>query len=158
MDDNPPDSSVHGILQTRTLKWAAMPSLMGSSWPRDQTCVSWIAGRFFTAEPPGSHPTLAPSPGSAKKKKKIVFRKSINRISSVSGQACSGEPWHCNRKAVHSSPVGGVESTGMVCWIIKNRAWWCLNATKNVDLHWVDDKYYKYVRSYSSPIILIFLQ
>ena len=105
------------------------------------------------AIPPSPRPPAPP-----KKKKKIVFRKSINRISSVSGQACSGEPWHCNRKAVHSSPVGGVESAGMVCRIIKNRAWWCLNATKNVDLHWVDDKYYKYVRSSSSPIILIFLQ
>ena len=28
-----------------------MTSSRGSSWPRDQTRVSWIAGRFFTAEP-----------------------------------------------------------------------------------------------------------
>ena len=25
----------------------------GSSWPKDQTCTSCIAGGFFTAEPPG---------------------------------------------------------------------------------------------------------
>ena len=43
-----PASSVHGILQARILEWAAMPSSRGSSWPRGQTQVSHIAGRFFT--------------------------------------------------------------------------------------------------------------
>ena len=41
-------SSVHGILQARILKWAAMPSSRGSSWPRDWTRVSCMAGSFFT--------------------------------------------------------------------------------------------------------------
>ena len=41
-------SSVHGILQARTLEWIAVPSSKGSSQPRDQTQVSHIAGRFFT--------------------------------------------------------------------------------------------------------------
>ena len=40
--------SVHGILQARTLEWVAMPFSRGSSWPRDQTWVSCVAGRFFT--------------------------------------------------------------------------------------------------------------
>ena len=31
MDCSPPASSVHGILQARTLEWAAMPSSRGSS-------------------------------------------------------------------------------------------------------------------------------
>ena len=56
MDCSPPDSSVHGILQTRILEWVAMPSSRGSSWPRDRIpilCYSCIAGRFFTSEPPG---------------------------------------------------------------------------------------------------------
>ena len=35
-----PDSSVHGILQARTLEWVALPSSRGSSWPRDWTHVS----------------------------------------------------------------------------------------------------------------------
>ena len=48
MDCSPPDSSVHGILQSRTLEWGAMPSSRGSSQPRDQTQVSLIAGGFFT--------------------------------------------------------------------------------------------------------------
>ena len=40
--------SVHGIPQERILEWIAMPSSRGSSWPRDQTQVSCISGRFFT--------------------------------------------------------------------------------------------------------------
>ena len=40
MDCSPPASSVHGILQARILKWVVMPSSRGSSWPRNQTCVS----------------------------------------------------------------------------------------------------------------------
>jgi len=43
-----PDSSVHGFLQARILEWVAIPFSRGSSWPRNQTQVSWIAGRFFT--------------------------------------------------------------------------------------------------------------
>ena len=37
-----------GILQARILEWVAMPSSRGSCWPRDQTWISRIAGRFFT--------------------------------------------------------------------------------------------------------------
>ena len=48
MDCNPPGSSVHGILQARTLQWVAMSSSRESSQPRDQTQVSLIAGGFFT--------------------------------------------------------------------------------------------------------------
>ena len=36
------------ILQARILEWVAMPSSRRSSQPRDQTQVSYIAGRFFT--------------------------------------------------------------------------------------------------------------
>ena len=52
MDHGPP-GSVHGILQARILEQVAMPSSRGSSPPRDQTCISCIAGGFFTTEPPG---------------------------------------------------------------------------------------------------------
>ena len=48
MDSSPPGSSVHGILQARTLEWVAHPFSKGSSQPRDRTQVSHIAGRFFT--------------------------------------------------------------------------------------------------------------
>ena len=40
MDCNPPDSSVHGIVQTRLLEWVAISSLKESSWPRDWTIPS----------------------------------------------------------------------------------------------------------------------
>ena len=41
------DSSVHGILQVRTLEWVAIPFSKGSSQPRDPTWVSLIENRFF---------------------------------------------------------------------------------------------------------------
>ena len=37
-----------GFLQARVLEWVAMPFSRESSWPGDQTQVSWISGRFFT--------------------------------------------------------------------------------------------------------------
>ena len=40
---SPPDSSVHGILQARILEWVAVSFSRGSSWPRDQTCVSYVS-------------------------------------------------------------------------------------------------------------------
>ena len=48
MDCSPPGSSVHGILQARILEWVAISISRESSWPRDRTRVSCIAGRFFT--------------------------------------------------------------------------------------------------------------
>ena len=48
MDYCSPGSSVHGILQARIREWIAIPLSRGSFWPRDQTQISWIAGRFFT--------------------------------------------------------------------------------------------------------------
>ena len=48
MDGSPLGSSVHGILQARILKWAAISFSRGSSWPRGQTWVSCTAGRFLT--------------------------------------------------------------------------------------------------------------
>ena len=47
VDCSPPSLSVHGILQARILKWVAISFSRGSSWPRDRTQVSHIAGRCF---------------------------------------------------------------------------------------------------------------
>ena len=47
---DPPGSSV-GILRARKPGWVAMSFSRGSSWPRDQTSVSYtpvLAGGFFT--------------------------------------------------------------------------------------------------------------
>ena len=41
-------SSDHGIFQARVLEWVAISFSRGSSWPRDRTQVSSIAGRHFT--------------------------------------------------------------------------------------------------------------
>jgi len=43
MDYSLPSFSVHGIFQARILEWVAMPSSKGSSWPRNQTRVSYIS-------------------------------------------------------------------------------------------------------------------
>ena len=48
MDYSLPGSSVYGILQARTLEWVAISFSRGSSWPRNRTQVSSIAGRFST--------------------------------------------------------------------------------------------------------------
>ena len=48
MDCSLSGSSVHGIFQARELKWIAVSFSRGSSWPRDRTRVSLIAGRHFT--------------------------------------------------------------------------------------------------------------
>ena len=61
MDCSPPGPSVHGISQARILEWVAISFSRGSSRPRDRThisCVSALAGRFFTTAPLGSPPLL----------------------------------------------------------------------------------------------------
>ena len=42
MDCSLPGSSIHRILQARTLEWVAMPSSRGSSLPRDWTRISCV--------------------------------------------------------------------------------------------------------------------
>ena len=48
MDCSPEGSSVFRIPQARILEWVTMPASRGSSWLRDWTGVSCIAGRFIT--------------------------------------------------------------------------------------------------------------
>ena len=55
VDCSPPGSSVHGILQARILEWVAVSFSRASSWPRDRTRVSRIAGTL-PSEPPGNQP------------------------------------------------------------------------------------------------------
>ena len=47
IDCSPPGFAVHRILQARILEWVAIPFSRGSSWRRDWTRVSHVAGRFF---------------------------------------------------------------------------------------------------------------
>ena len=53
MDCSPRGSSVHGVLQARTLEWAAISSSRASSWPRDPTLgfLLWQAGSLTLAPP-----------------------------------------------------------------------------------------------------------
>ena len=53
MNCSPPGSSVPGISQARILAWVAISSSRESSPQRDRTCISCIAGGFFTNETPG---------------------------------------------------------------------------------------------------------
>ena len=56
MDCSPPGFSVYGIFQARILELVTISYSRGSSWPRDRihvSCVSCIAGGFFTTEPSG---------------------------------------------------------------------------------------------------------
>ena len=48
-DYNPPGSSVHRILQAKILEWVVFPFSKGSSQPRDQIQVSYIADEFLTS-------------------------------------------------------------------------------------------------------------
>ena len=43
MGCSPPGSSVHRILQLRIQEWVTMPSSRGSSWPRDQSHLSYVS-------------------------------------------------------------------------------------------------------------------
>ena len=46
MDCSPPGSSLHGILQARTLEWVAMPSTRRSSQPRNRNHVFYVSCIF----------------------------------------------------------------------------------------------------------------
>ena len=62
MDCSFSGSSVHGVLQARTLEWVAMPSSRGSSWPRDQTSICllcWQEGSLPLIPPGKPFRTLA---------------------------------------------------------------------------------------------------
>ena len=53
LDGSPQGSSVPGIAQSRILEWIAISFSRSSSWPRDQTRISCIAGGLLTTEPLG---------------------------------------------------------------------------------------------------------
>ena len=58
MDCSPPDSSVRGVLQAKTLKRVVIPFSRGSSQPRDRTELRFPAAPALQAnslptEPPG---------------------------------------------------------------------------------------------------------
>ena len=86
MEYSLPDSSVHGILQARILEWAAMPSSRASSWPRDRTHISFIAGGFFTHQDTWKAPHME------------VF--TANTLKTIQTKGCSGQVSNCITKAI----------------------------------------------------------
>ena len=58
MDYSLPDSSVHGIFQSRRLEWVVISSSRDLPDPKIEPMFPAspaLAGRFFTAKPPGKH-------------------------------------------------------------------------------------------------------
>ena len=100
VDHSPPGSSVHGILQARTLEWIGMLSSRGSSQPRDRTCIS---GGFFitsatweacppnlTAKTPAPH-MVSKAPASSPGSPPLIWALTIPifRASLTPGFACA---------------------------------------------------------------------
>ena len=105
MDCSPSSSPVRGILQARILEWVPMPSSRGSSWLRDQTWGSCIAGGFFTAEPLEKHPASF-----------IIWPKLLRLLTSLSASSlptCHGHPFSrpCTCMFHHIPPLLETEPT-----------------------------------------------
>ena len=78
--------SVHGILQGRVLEWVATCLSRGLSRSRDWTntsCISCIAGRFFTTEPQGKPTQLDIQAICVEKRNKICRNFALNFLPTV---------------------------------------------------------------------------
>ena len=112
-----PGSSVRGILQARILEWATISFSRGSSWPRNQTQVAWITGRFFTdwATREASHRfgrlVICPNLG------EVAFCKR--------GRRCPGSPTPTGHQSYRCTPgvplwsaAGPFTSDGLTPWAV----------------------------------------
>ena len=80
MDCSLPGSSIHGILQARTLEWVALPSSRGSSQPRDRTRIFCIAGSLYHLSHQGSPEGPGePVPGPAGPAQFIELRHNVQK-------------------------------------------------------------------------------
>ena len=82
-DCSPLDSSVHGIFPARILEWLAKPFSRGSSPPRDRTCISCTAAKFFPLSHLGS-PT---------------YKFQFSSVQSLSRVRLFATPWTAARQA-----------------------------------------------------------
>ena len=92
MDCSLPGSSVHGIFQARVLEWVAISFSRGSSWPRDWTRISCIAGRRFTVWATRAH-----------RRQQTIF---IHLFSVVLGLPCCAQTFSCYSKRGPLSSCG----------------------------------------------------
>ena len=83
MDRSLPGSSVLGILQTRILGWVAIPFSRGSSWRRDQTWGSCLAGSFFTIWATREVPTTSGAWGYTRNTEFTNHRAAYHRLNCV---------------------------------------------------------------------------
>ena len=118
MGCSPPGSSVHGILQVRTLEWVAISFCRGSSWPRDRTCVSWTGRWILYHWPPAdSSHSLSSMPG--------ALPKSLHAISIVTQQ---GRCYHlCIFRTGKGEWLPQSHSADMntLFPVALNTFWWC---------------------------------
>ena len=70
----------------------------GSSWPRDQSWVSCIAGRLFTAEPPGKPIIIKSKPIRGDLTNHHVLYE-IHKSPTLS-KTCKGEMWKCQSETI----------------------------------------------------------
>ena len=105
MDCSPPGSSVHGILQARTLEWAAMPFCICWSVAASQCCVSscraaectshthMCTPSLWTPSHSGRHRALRKAPGLYSRLTLVVcFMPSIGTSSLSKGRASASAP------------------------------------------------------------------
>ena len=116
MDCNPPGSSGHRIPQARILKWLAIPFYSESSWLRDQTQVSCIAGGLLafgaTREAlfklcwwwnrAANQPPL-PTPGGSCQYLASPMNFLYLQLSSSLYPICSSQGWFFQSSSVHSN-------------------------------------------------------
>ena len=92
MDYSPPGSSVPGDSPGKNTGVGCHCFLQGSSWPSDQTWVSWIVGRFFTNWATREAPVLLGGSKEIIHVKQLVLCLIYTQFSSVA-QSC---PTLCN--------------------------------------------------------------
>ena len=93
MDCSPPGSSIYWISQAIILEWVAISFSRESSWPRDQTQVSYIADRLFTLWAT-NHSKTFPSSGSMEK---------LFSMKPVPGAMKSGDHWLRELRMEHAN-------------------------------------------------------
>ena len=109
IDCSPPGSSVHGILQARTLEWVAMLSSRGFSQPRDWTQVSCI-GEQSHLEALTRFRWL--------KKKNVIFTE-LPATDSPSQASTEHEPWTSRCSRWITKGRGTRDQIANICCIIK---------------------------------------
>ena len=115
-------SSIHGIFQARVLEWVAISFSRGSSWPRDWTQVSHLAGRSFivwaSREALGDVPFLISLLIKMRSRKLTCLSTLIRDANTYSKQV--GTPLGLQRESPKPEPLSDVPllGGGNVSWVL----------------------------------------